>query len=137
MRIPAGERRGNRCACESLLSWVTGTAPQSHCSGGRPQRARVWRTAGAAGRPPMCNAGPLGTSSLAGQRRATGAYHDTRRGICLRSACTSIGVSPPPPPPTHHTPWGPDQASFIRIKLQLGGGVWVGGSKALDPPPLL
>ena len=36
-----------------------------------------------------------------------------------------------------------EQASFIRIKLQwgggLGGGVFsrVGGSKALDPPPLL
>ena len=32
---------------------------------------------------------------------------------------------------------GARQASFIRIKLQLGGGVWVGGSKGLDPPPPL
>ena len=29
------------------------------------------------------------------------------------------------------------QASFIRIKLQWGRGGWVGGSKALDPPPLI
>ena len=36
-------------------------------------------------------------------------------------------------------PFGVDQASFFRIKLQLGLGEWVsslvGGSKALDPPP--
>ena len=38
---------------------------------------------------------------------------------------------------------GQEQASFMRIKLQWGGGLggWVfsrvGGSKALDPPPLI
>ena len=30
---------------------------------------------------------------------------------------------------------GGRQASFIRAILQGGGGVWVGGSKALDPHP--
>ena len=38
---------------------------------------------------------------------------------------------------------GPHQASFIRAILQWGGGLggwvfsWVGGSEALDPPPLI
>ena len=66
--------------------------------------------------------------------RRSPASHREPSQSCVQTMSAKRRSAPPVPAGTHTSQC---QASFIKIKLQWGGGGFsrVGGSKALDPPP--